>query len=412
MTRSNPRAIITPMPRPPPVTTATFRSRRNKSVMAISVAYTAEWAIVSIRYGDSTRSLKAVRSPAIPGRPVAPQPVLASTYHLAADDTDGLDTYGRGSNPTWRQLESGIAELEGAASALVYGSGMAAISAALRALARSGSTVVVPADGYYQVRRYAAECLSPLGVNIIEADCAQIYDAATDADVVLAETPSNPALDVVDLQRLAAVCHARRARLIVDNTAATPLGQQPLTLGADLVVASATKMLSGHSDLLAGYVATNQPELVTALERERLLAGAILGGFEAWLLIRSLGSAGLRFERQCLNAQALATMLSGHPAVTSVRYPGLPDDPAHAVAATQMRRFGALVAVDLANAAAVDALLQRSDLLTASTSFGSIHTLLDRRARWGDRVPDGFARISVGIEDTDDLVADVEQALA
>jgi cystathionine gamma-lyase len=158
-------------------------------------------------------------------------------------------------------------------------------------------------------------------------------------------------------------------------------------------------------------VATNQDELATALERERLLAGAILGGFEAWLLIRSLGSAGLRFERQCLNAQALATMLSSHREVRSVRYPGLPHDRAHPVAAAQMRRFGSLIAVELADAAAVNALLQRSDLLTASTSFGSIHTLLDRRARWGDPVPDGFARISVGIEDTDDLLADIQGAL-
>jgi cystathionine gamma-lyase len=373
--------------------------------------YTAEWVVVSNRYGDSTRSLKAVRSPAIPGRPVAPQPVLASTYHLGADEAEGADTYGRSSNPTWRQLESGLTELEGATTSLVYSSGMAAISAALRTLARPGSVVVVPADGYYQVRRFAAECLTPLGVNIIAADTAHIYDAATDADVVLAETPSNPRLDVVDLHRLATTCHAHRARLIVDNTAATPLGQQPLSLGADLVVASATKMLSGQSDLLAGYVATNQDELAAALERERLLAGAILGGFEAWLLIRSLGSAGLRFERQCLNAQALATMLSNHPAAKAVRYPGLPDDPAHPVAANQMRRFGALVAVELADAAAVNVLLQRSDLLTASTSFGSIHSLLDRRARWGDPVPDGFARISVGIEDTDDLVADIQRAL-
>ena len=363
------------------------------------------------RYGDSTRSLKAAQSAAIPGRPVAPQPVLASTYHLAADEAADLDTYGRGSNPTWRQLESGLAELEGATTALVYSSGMAAISAALRALTRPGSVVVVPADGYYQVRRFATECLSPSGVNVVAADCVHIYDAAAEADVVLAETPSNPGLDVVDLHRLAAVCHARRGRLIVDNTAATPLGQQPLALGADLVVASATKMLSGHSDLLAGYVATNQPDLATALQRQRLLAGAILGGFDAWLLIRSLGSAGLRFERQCLNAQALAMMLSGHPAARAVRYPGLPHDPAHAVAATQMRRFGALIAIELADAAAVNELLERSDLLTASTSFGSIHTLLDRRARWGDPVPDGFARISVGIEDTDDLLADFQRAL-
>ncbi len=373
--------------------------------------YTAEWVVVSNRYGDSTRSLKAVRSPAVPGRPVAPQPVLASTYHLGADEAEGLDTYGRSSNPTWRQLESGLAELEGATTALVYSSGMAAIGAALRALARPGSVVVVPADGYYQVRRFAAECLNPFGVNIIAADTAHIYEAAAGADVVLAETPSNPGLDVVDLHRLSTICHAHHARLIVDNTAATPLGQLPLSLGADLVVASATKMLSGHSDLLAGYVATNHNELATAVERERLLAGAILGGFEAWLLVRSLGSAGLRFERQCLNAQALATMLSNHPAVKAVRYPGLPDDPAHPVAATQMRRFGTLIAVELADAAAVNALLQHSDLLTASTSFGSIHTLLDRRARWGDPVPEGFARISVGIEDTDDLVADIQRAL-
>ena len=147
------------------------------------------------------------------------------------------------------------------------------------------------------------------------------------------------------------------------------------------------------------------------MERQRLLAGAILGAFEAWLLLRSLGSAGLRFERQCDNAQALATMLQGHPGVRAVRYPGLPDDPAHSLAAAQMHRFGALVSVELADAAAVHALVQRSDLLTASTSFGSIHTLVDRRARWGDAVADGFARISCGIEDTEDLLADVESAL-
>lgn len=342
---------------------------------------------------------------------MAPQPVLAASYHLATDEAADLDTYGRASNPTWRQLESALADLEGATTALVYSSGMAAISTALRTVVRPESVVAVPADGYYQVRRFAAERLVPLGIHVIEADSSQIYDAAAGADVVLAETPTNPRLDVVDLRRLAEVCHAHRALLIVDNTAATPLGQQPLSLGADVVVASATKMLSGHSDLLAGYVATNHSELASALERERLLAGAVLGGFEAWLLVRSLGSAGLRFERQCANAQALATMLSSHPAVRAVRYPGLPDDPAHPVALMQMRRFGALVSVELADAAAVNNLVQRSDLVTASTSFGSIHTLLDRRARWGDPVPDGFARISAGIEDTADLLADIESAL-
>lgn len=366
---------------------------------------------MSSRYGDSTRSLKAIDMQAVSGHPVAPQAVLAATYHLSDDETGALDSYGRSSNPTWRQLESALAELEGATGARVFGSGMAAISAALRALAMPGSTVVVPADGYYQVRRYAREDLTPGGVTVIEASSSQIYDAAAEADVVLAETPINPALDVVDVHRLAAICRSRNARLIVDNTAATPLGQQPLSLGADAVVASATKALSGHGDLLAGYVAANEPELLAAVERHRLLAGAILGGFESWLLLRSMGTAGLRFERQCQNARALAIMLARHPAVRAVRYPGLADDPAHPVAMAQMRRFGALVSVELADVAAVHALVDRSELVIASTSFGGLHTSVDRRARWGDPVADGFARISLGIEDTDDLLADIERAL-
>ena len=206
-------------------------------------------------------------------------------------------------------------------------------------------------------------------------------------------------------------CRGRGSTLVVDNTTATPLGQQPLSLGADVVVASATKSLSGHSDLLAGYVAGSHSELMAAVERDRLLAGPILGAFEAWLVLRSLGSAGLRFERQCQNAQALAVMLRAHPAVRSVRYPGLPDDPSHQIATLQMKRFGGLVAVEFEDADAVHRLVERSALLVASTSFGGIHTSVDRRARWGDAVSDGFARISLGIEDTDDLITDFEQAL-
>jgi len=270
---------------------------------------------------------------------------------------------------------------------------------------------VVPVDGYYQVRRFAAETLVPLGITVRESTVAQIYEAAEGADAVLAETPTNPGLDVVDLHRLAGICRRGGARLLVDNTAATPLGQQPLSLGADLVVASATKALSGHSDLLAGYVAGSHPELMAALERERLLTGAILGSFEAWLVLRSIGSVGLRFARQCQNALALATALRSHPAVRAVRYPGLPEDPSYPAATAQMRKFGGLVGIELTDAAAVHDLVQRSELLVASTSFGGLHTSVDRRARWGDAVPAGFARISAGIEDTDDLVADVLGAL-
>ncbi len=362
-------------------------------------------------YGDSTRSVKAVASDEIPGEPVVAPPVPAATYHLSADEGDALDSYGRKSNPTWRRLESALAALEGSATALCFGSGMAALTAVLRVLAEPGRTLVVPADGYYQVRAYAEEFLAPRGVTVVEARCAEMIEAAARADVVLAETPSNPELDVVDLHRLAMDCRARGTVLVVDNTTATPLGQQPLSLGADLVVASATKALSGHSDVLAGYVAGSHPELMARVERERLHAGPILGAFEAWLVLRSLGSAGLRFERQCQNAAAVALMMRDHPAVRSVRYPGLADDPSHGVAAKQMRRFGGIVSVELADADAVHDLVARSELLVASTSFGGIHTSVDRRARWGDRVPDGFARISLGIEDTDDLIKDLQRAL-
>jgi cystathionine gamma-lyase len=366
---------------------------------------------MSGQYGDSTRSVKAAASRRVPGQPVASPPVPVSAYHLSADEAQPLDSYGRSSNPTWRQLESALAELEGATSALSFGSGMAAITSVLRVLAKPGATLVVPADGYYQVRQYAVEYLAPLGVDVREVDAADMCAAAESADVVVAETPVNPTLDVVDLHRLGLTCRSRGATLVVDNTTPTPLGQQPLSLGADLVVASATKALSGHSDLIAGYVASCHVELMAAVERERLLAGAILGPFEAWLALRSLGSAGLRFERQCHNALAMAFMLRDHPAVRSVRYPGLPEDPAHAVACAQMKRFGGLVAFELADAAAVHRLVERSALLVAATSFGGIHTSVDRRARWGDPVPDGFARMSLGIEDTDDLIADVTSAL-
>ena len=364
------------------------------------------------RYGDSTRSVKAVGSEPVPGSPVAPPPVPASTFHLSPDESESLDSYGRYSNPTWRKLESALAELEGAAAALTFGSGMAAITSVLRVLAKPGQKLVVPADGYNQVRRYAREYLAPQGVNVVEVVCSEMCAAASDADVVLAETPANPGLDVVDLHRLAMDCRRRGSTLVVDNTTATPLGQQPLSLGADVVVASATKALSGHSDVIAGYVASSHPELMAAVEQDRLLAGPILGAFEAWLVLRSLGSAGLRFERQCQSAQALAVMLRSHPAVRSVRYPGLPDDPSHQIAALQMKRFGGLVAIELENAQAVHDLVDRSELLIASTSFGGIHSSVDRRARWGDRVGDGFARISLGIEDTDDLIGDFEQALS
>ncbi|MFC9549233.1 cystathionine gamma-lyase [Rhodococcus sp. NPDC056960] len=370
--------------------------------------------------GDSTRCVKAVAAEKIPGSPMQRGPVFAAPYQLSADEGTESDTYARASNPGWRDLEAALATLEGAAGALVVGSGMSAVTVVLRSLLTAGDTVIVPSDGYYQVRAYARERLEPMGITVHElktADmagetAAALLAAAEGTTVVVAETPSNPSLDVVDLRAVSEQCANAGAVLVVDNTTATPLGQQPLALGADVVVASGTKALSGHSDLLMGYIAASDADFLAGMERERALSGTVLGPFETWLAHRSLGTAGLRFERQCANALALAGLFDSHPAAHRVRYPGLPGDPAHGVAAGQMRRFGGLVSFELDSAEQFHRLVAGSELLVPATSFGGIHTSADRRARWGDPVPDGFVRISCGIEDTEDLVADLEQALS
>jgi cystathionine gamma-lyase len=346
-------------------------------------------------------------------------PVFAAPYQLSEVEGSESDTYARASNPGWRGLEAALGTLEGADHTVVTGSGMSAVTVTLRSLLQAGDTVVVPSDGHYQVRRYAQEALALLGIGVREVSTTGMGDPSF-ADllsglpgrvVVVAETPSNPLLDVVDLRALSRLCHRVGAILVVDNTTPTPLGQRPLELGADVVVASGTKALSGHSDLLMGYIATSDADIAAKVERERLLSGTVLGPFETWLAHRSLGTAGLRFGRHCDNAQALADMLSGHPAVASVRYPGLRTDPSHAIASEQMHRFGGLVSIELESAAAFHSFVAVSELVTSATSFGGIHTTADRRARWGDQVSEGFVRISCGIEDTVDLLADVERAL-
>ncbi|WP_127782681.1 cystathionine gamma-lyase [Rhodococcus sp. X156] len=365
--------------------------------------------------GDSTRCVRAGVAPGAPGEPIMPGPVLAAPYHLSADEGSESDFYARNSNPTWRGLELALSQLEGEGSpevgAAVFGTGMSAITVLMRTVLRPGDVLVMPSDGYYLARAYAAEKLVPQGIEVREVDTPAMVEAVAGARLVLAESPSNPGLDVVDLRALSAACRRAGALLAVDNTTATPLGQLPLQLGADVVVASGTKALSGHSDLLMGYLATADAELLGQVYRERTMSGVVLGPFEAWLAHRSIGSAALRLDRQGTNAAALAELLVRHPAVTDVRWPGLADDPAHAVAATQMSRFGGLVRGVLPSAEAVHALVAASELTTLATSFGGLHTTIDRRARWGDDVAPGFFRLSCGIEDTDDLVRDLTQAL-
>jgi cystathionine gamma-lyase len=360
--------------------------------------------------GDSTLSVHAGRSPSAPGEPVVPGPVLASIYAIDPVTGPGRDSYGRPDNPTRRRLEQTIGALEGG-DCRVFATGMAAVSAALFALARTGDRVVLPADGYYQTRAVARAHLAPLGIQVDLAPTAGPYPDLDGVRLVLVETPANPGLDVCDIAVLAEAAHAVGALLAVDNTTATPLGQRPLDLGADIVVASATKALTGHSDMLMGYVATRDPDILTAIRAWRDLTGAVPGGFDAWLALRSIGTLGLRLQRQSENAAAVAAVLAGHPRVVSVRWPGLPDDPSYVVAARQMRRMPGVVTFTLPSAADVARLLSATKIVTAATSFGGLHTTADRRAQWGDDTPEGLVRLSCGVEDTADLVADLTAAL-
>jgi cystathionine gamma-lyase len=364
-------------------------------------------------YGDGTRAVHAGEPAPVIGAPLLPGPVFAAPYHLAGvpGPADPIG-YARADNPTYRAFEQAVGELEGGEAA-VFASGMAALTAVLFAALRAGDTVVIPADGYYETRTLARDHLAAFDVTVREVATTDLYGVALDgATLVLAETPANPGLDVCDLAALSQAVHARGALLAVDNTTATPLGQRPLDFGADLSVASDTKALTGHSDLLLGHVATRDPELASRVRGWRQRTGSIPGPFETWLAHRSLGTLDLRLARHAENALAVAGLLAGRAEVKDLRYPGLPGDPAHAVASRQMRRFGGVLSCTLPDAAFVDRLVAASRLVTAATSFGGLHTTLDRRAQWGgDAVPGGFVRISVGCEDAADLVADLSTAL-
>lgn len=366
--------------------------------------------------GDSTRSVHAGRPPSTAYEPSLPGPVFVSHYHLPGEAA-GPYLYGRDDNPTWERLEQAVSELEAPGDpdvgTAVFASGMAAIAAVLLSQVRSGQTVVLPSDSY-QTTRALRERLESYGVAVRLAPTAgdAQLDVLEGASLVWLETPSNPGLDVCDIRRLADAAHAAGALVAVDNTLATPLGQRPLSLGADFSVASGTKALSGHGDLLLGYVSTKDPDLAAAVRYWRKTVGAIPGPMEAWLAHRSIATFALRVDRQATNAVALATALLERPEVTDLRHPGLPTDPSHTVAARQMRRFGSVVSFTLPDQAHAERFLAELRMTSEATSFGSIQSTAERRARWGgDAVPPGFVRFSVGIEDPDDIVADVLGAL-
>ncbi|MGW7126899.1 cystathionine gamma-lyase [Streptomyces bobili] len=366
--------------------------------------------------GEGTRAVRAGLPEPVKYEPTLPGPVFAAHFHLPGEPT-GPYTYGRDENPTWTHLERAVGELEApgrdGVETLVFASGMAAISSVLFSQLRAGDTAVLPSDGYQALPLVRAQ---------LEAYGIEVRTAPTGGDAQLAvldgakllwiESPSNPGLDVCDIRRLVEAAHARDALVAVDNTLATPLGQRPLELGADFSVASGTKQLTGHGDVLLGYVTGRSGEPMTAVRRWRKIVGAIPGPMEAWLAHRSIATLQLRVDRQSATALAVAQALRGRPEVTGLRYPGLADDPSHQVASRQMRRFGCVVSFTLPTRARAERFLEELRLVDDATSFGGVRSTAERRGRWGgDAVPEGFIRLSVGAEDPEDLVTDVLRAL-
>ena len=332
------------------------------------------------------------------GDPLFPSPVFGGPFHFAGDTPkEGAPFYGRYSNPTWEGWESAVGELEGG-DVVAFASGMAAIAAVLLTTLQAGDVLVAPSDGYYTVRTLAERHLEPRGVEVrlVPTEDSAIRAALPGASLVWIESPSNPALDVVDIAALAAAAHDAGALVAVDNTLATPLRQRPLELGADLAVASATKQLSGHSDVLLGYVATREQARLDDLRAWRTETGAIPGPFETWLAHRSLATLAVRVDRQESTTAEIAALLSARDDVAGVRWPGV----------------GCVIALDLETAVRAQAFLQASQLVAEATSFGGVHSSAERRARWGgDDVSPGLVRLSIGLEDVRDLAADIAAAL-
>ncbi|WP_329219026.1 cystathionine gamma-lyase [Streptomyces sp. NBC_01485] len=366
--------------------------------------------------GEGTRAVRAGLPEPVKYEPTLPGPVFAAHFHLPGEPT-GPYTYGRDENPTWTHLERAIGELEApgrdGVETLVFASGMAAISSVLFSQLRAGDTVVLPDDGYQALPLVRAQ-LEAYGIEVRTAPTAGDAQLGVldGAKLLWIESPSNPGLDVCDIRRLVGAAHARGALVAVDNTLATPLGQRPLELGADFSVASGTKQLTGHGDVLLGYVTGRAGEPMTAVRRWRKIVGAVPGPMEAWLAHRSIATLQLRVDRQNASALAVAEALRGRPEVSGLRYPGLPDDPSHKVASQQMRRYGCVVSFTLPTRARAERFLEALRLVDDATSFGGVRSTAERRGRWGgDAVPEGFIRLSVGAEDPKDLVTDVLRAL-
>jgi cystathionine gamma-synthase len=375
--------------------------------------------------GFATRAIHAGQEPdPATGSVIVP---IHATSTYAQDGVGGLRAgyeYSRTGNPTRSALQTCLAELEGGRHGRAFASGMAATDALLRATCRPGDHIVIPDDAYGGTYRLVDTVFRQWGVEYTAValdDVDAVRDAVRPATrLIWCETPTNPLLGIADIAALAGVAHDAGARLVVDNTFASPYLQTPLGLGADVVVHSTTKYLGGHSDVVGGALVTDDGELDGQLAFLQNSAGAVPGPFDAWLTLRGLKTLEVRMQRHCDNAERVVDALRAHPRVIGVRYPGLPEHPGHGVAAKQMRRFGGMVSFRVRGG--VEAALQvcrRTRLFTLAESLGGVESLIEHPGRMTHasvagsqlEVPDDLVRLSVGIEDVDDLVTDLRQAL-
>ncbi len=340
-----------------------------------------------------------------------PPIALNSTFHEG-----GPVGYGRYGNETWSALEEAISVLEGGKT-LLFSSGMAAISAVF-SLLPEGAVIVAANNGYQGTttllkKLHESEKLKVRFVNLANTD--ECLAAIPGAQMLYLESPLNPLLEVVDLPKIIAAGKFAGCGVAVDNTLATPLLQNPLALGADISIHSVTKYLSGHSDLILGSLSTNDQALYGRLEQSRRYGGAIAGPFEAWIALRGLRTFAIRMQRSQENAMELATRLSKDSRISKVRYPGLATDSYHSLAKSFMKGFGAMISFDVnASIEQVDLMCNSSKLITNATSLGGVESIWERRRRWATEsatVPENLIRFSVGIENVDDLWADIQQAL-
>ncbi|MEV4431837.1 cystathionine gamma-synthase [Streptomyces sp. NPDC049555] len=356
--------------------------------------------------------------------------VVPPIYQVSTYKQDGVGglrggyEYSRSANPTRTALEENLAALEGGVRGLAFASGLAAEDCLLRTLLAPGDHVVIPNDAYGGTFRLFAKVVGRWGVEWSVADTSD--PAAVRAairpqtKVVWVETPSNPLLGITDIAAVATVAHEAGAKLVVDNTFASPYLQQPLSLGADVVVHSTTKYMGGHSDVVGGALVTADAALGEELAFHQNAMGAVAGPFDAWLTLRGIKTLAVRMDRHTANAERIVQMLVAHPKVTQVYYPGLPEHRLHEVAAKQMRAFGGMVSFRVAGGeeAAVE-VCNRAKLFTLGESLGGVESLIEHPGRMTHasvagsalEVPADLVRVSVGIESADDLVADLTQAL-